>query len=418
MNIRTVVAVLLFSIEVLFAQGVFFREYWNVFDGAINNNLRETRLRANDPDITLHPNFGKRADSWQNGLALVQVTEDLFQLESAAVYLELWGGHPGVSNKRFVLNGKGTYAIPEQGTVENNCVYSYPLIPIKIQHLVPGTNALLFSVDRGRSFWGNMIIDEAAVRCYLKPDHPDLARLGLQGFAALVQTPSSQVTDQTPLSVTIPASLMDSVASVDYFARYAGYDENSDMIENDWHGYTHDKKYQGHIGHSTMAPFALSWDTRWIPAQGQAMAVMARINFKSGLSYFTPVQDGLFFPAKRKRVLMVTCADLPHPFWVRAHKEQKAHFKIPFAISEIESVRLLVRIWDGGEGTVTNPFTINGHNYPITSGKANHDVVFTDCLVQLSHLKSGDNEIRLLSDTEHHGIEMLLPGPALLVRLK
>jgi len=31
-------------------------------------------------------------------------------------------------------------------------------------------------------------------------------------------------------------------------------------------------------------------------------------------------------------------------------------------------------------------------------------------------LRRGDNEIRVVSSTEHHGIEVLLPGPALIVR--
>jgi hypothetical protein len=33
-------------------------------------------------------------------------------------------------------------------------------------------------------------------------------------------------------------------------------------------------------------------------------------------------------------------------------------------------------------------------------------------------LRHGPNEIRLLSDTEHHGIEVLRPGPALIIRTK
>ena len=76
----------------------------------------------------------------------------------------------------------------------------------------------------------------------------------------------------------------------------------------------------------------------------------------------------------------------------------------------------MVRVWDGGEGTVKEPFKINGHPYSITSGKAIHDLVFTNVEVDIKHLKAGENTLTLLSDTEHHGIEVLLPGPCLVLR--
>ncbi|MHC4558463.1 MAG: hypothetical protein ACYS80_14295 [Planctomycetota bacterium] len=52
----------------------------------------------------------------------------------------------------------------------------------------------------------------------------------------------------------------------------------------------------------------------------------------------------------------------------------------------------------------------------ITSGRASHDLVFTNVEVNVKHLESGANTLALLSDTEHHGIEVLLPGPCLLLR--
>ena len=51
-------------------------------------------------------------------------------------------------------------------------------------------------------------------------------------------------------------------------------------------------------------------------------------------------------------------------------------------------------------------------------GKHIHDVVFTHIDVQSDHLKSGENELAVFSDTEHHGIEILLPGPCLILRQK
>ena len=78
----------------------------------------------------------------------------------------------------------------------------------------------------------------------------------------------------------------------------------------------------------------------------------------------------------------------------------------------------MVKIWDGGEGTVADPFKLNGIAYEITGKHADHDVHLTKHVVDAKDLKAGENIIELISETKNHGIEMLLPFPALIVRLK
>jgi hypothetical protein len=111
-------------------------------------------------------------------------------------------------------------------------------------------------------------------------------------------------------------------------------------------------------------------------------------------------------------------SSMPTPFWSRDSKEKKAAIKLPKDISSLKRAQLMIKIWDGGEGKVKEPFKINGHPYSITSRRAVHDVVFTIDEVDPEHLKPGENQITLLSDTEHHGIEVLLPGPVLIVCYK
>jgi hypothetical protein len=164
-----------------FAQGVFFREYWAEFDAGISNS-EGRMLRVNDAELSLHEVYGKRPEALSNGFTLINVPEDLFGLEAAELYLEVWGGHPGTANKRVIVNGKQTYPLGDFGTEEKNCTYSNPSIPLKVEHLVNGQNAFQFACDRGESFWGHFIIDQAAVRCYLKPDHPDLKKKQPAGF--------------------------------------------------------------------------------------------------------------------------------------------------------------------------------------------------------------------------------------------
>ncbi len=397
--------------------GVFFRQHWAEYDGIISNSTGRM-LRVNDAELSLHPEYGKRPEARANGFTLVDVPENLFALQGADLYLEVWGGHPKTANKRFLINGKQEYAIPDRGCETGHCVYTYPIIPLEVAQLVTGQNAVQFACDRGETFWGHFIIDETAIRCYLKPNHPDLVQRGLQGFSAHVALSSNgkALGDRVSLSLTYPKSLEGQIESVGYFARYDGYDDDGDGQTNDWHGYTHDRKYVNHLGRATAAPFAITWDTRMIPDQDGPMALRALVHFKDGLDYWTPVLDGLAFARGRNPVEMYACSDMPVPFWSRASQLRQATIDVPDNLSNIESARLIVKIWDGGEGEVKEPFKINGHPYAITSGRAIHDVVHTNLEVDPGHLKPGANTLTVLSDTEHHGIEVLLPGPCLMVR--
>jgi hypothetical protein len=375
-------------------------------------------LRVNDAELSLHETFGKRQEALSNGFTLINVPEDLFGLQSAELYTEVWGGHPGTANKRVIVNGKQVYSLGDDGTEEKNCAYSYPAIPLKVQHLVSGQNAFQFACDRGETFWGHFIIDEAAVRCYLKPDHPDLKKSNLRDFDARVQLqpPGSTLPDRVRISLTYPEEYEELIISVDYFGRYKGFDDNGDKLDNDWHGYTHDRKYVNHIGQVTSPPYSLAWDTSMIPSQSGPMAIKALVHLKGGFQYMTDVLDGLVFPARRNNVELHKCDVLPKPFWSRASRPATTTINLPLSPDNAETARLMVRVWDGGEGTVKEHFKINGHPYSITSGKAIHDLVFTNVEVDVEHLKFGENTLTLLSDTEHHGIEVLLPGPCLLLR--
>ena len=397
--------------------GVLFREHWAEFDAAVSNSSGRM-LRVNDAELSLHPEYGRRAEARANGLTLIDVPEDLFALQDADLYLEVWGGHPKTTNKRFLVNGKRQYAIADDGCEAGHCVYTYPLVRLEVAELVTGRNAVQFACDRGETFWGHFIVDEAAIRCYLKPDHPDLTARGLEGFSARVLLSSGDkvLGDEVSISLSYPKRFEDQIESVEYFGRYHGFDDDGDGQTDDWHGYTHDRRYVGHIGRATLAPFSAVWDTRMVPDQDRPMALRALVRLKGGLCYWTPIVDGLAFAEGRPSVRMYTCRDMPVPFWSRASQVREATIELPEDLSALESARLIVKIWDGGEGMVAEPFKINGHPYAITSGRANHDVVHTDIEVDPAHLKPGANTLTLLSDTDHHGIEVLLPGPCLVVR--
>ena len=188
--------------------------------------------------------------------------------------------------------------------------------------------------------------------------------------------------------------------------------------DEQWHGYQFKRKYTGHIGTATEPPFALHWDTGMIPDQSRPMAIKALIEFRNGIFCWSDMLDGLTFPSGRPRVQLYYCRDLPKPFHSRVNHLQTAWLELPDNISKAESAELHVRIWDGGEGTVKEPFTLNAIPYSVTAGTAPHDLIYTVNKVDPKNLKAGMNEIKVLSDTEHHGLEVSLPGPALIIRYK
>jgi hypothetical protein len=420
---KVVIILLLFALtgEFCFSQSRFFRQYWAEYKSEINNTNstgHPERPRVGDRGMSTHPDYWVRTETQVNGLIMINIPDTVRNLDHAELYLEMWGGHPGTAAKRFQINGGKIYYMPDQPTTENNCEYHYPLIPVDYRELVRGNNAIQFGCDRGTSFWGHYIIDQLAVRCYMKPDNYIILSSGLNGFYAKPVINRIPVEDEAVISIDFPASLTDMVKAVHYFGRYSGYDSNGSGSDNTWHGYTHDREFVNHIGTTEESPFRISWDTRMIPDQNSPMAVRALIEFKNGLFYWSETLDGLALPLNRNHVRLYYCKSLPRPFWSRAGQLNTASFELQEDISEIENAELHIRIWDGGEGEVKEPFKMNGVPYKITSGKAVHDLVYTINKVDAGTLKHGLNEIQLFSDTEHHGIEVIWPGPAIIVRFK
>ena len=86
--------------------------------------------------------------------------------------------------------------------------------------------------------------------------------------------------------------------------------------------------------------------------------------------------------------------------------------------ARIERAQLHITVWDGGKGEVAHPLSLNGRALPTPQWRGRHDLLYTVIDLDPSDLRKGANEVLLHSDTEHHGIEVCLPGPALVVRIE
>ena len=396
----------------------FWRVHWYERGLAHGNPAYDQRFRVNSPEAVLHPVFGKRVEARENGMMLVLAEEDLSLLTAAELYLELWGGHPGGANKRVTVNGRTTCILPRAGTEEMNCVYHYPRIPLKLSDLVNGYNAFQFAIDQGNTFWGHMLVDQACLRLALTNRHPAVKEAGLGGFSARARAvPAAGHAETIELTLEIEKGAANVVESVDFEGRYFGYDENGDGDNSDWHGFTKAREPVAWLGSANQAPFKVAWDTSMLPSQ-KNVAVRAHVRFRSqkNLVYVTALSDELEIPERSDRqVTLYASHDLPRPFWSRANQKRECNIYLDVNPERIERAELHVNTWTGGSGAVKGYFRLNGQHFPVAEG-ARHELLYSRLPVHAKFLRQGWNRIEVLSDTEHHGIEILLPGPCLMVR--
>ena len=398
--------------------GRFYREYWYEVGSEHGNMVTKGRFRVNAPQAVLHPTFGKRSETRSSGMLQILMEEDLSLLEGAELYTELWGGHPHTRSKRVTLNGRSTYAIPEVGTAEGHCTHQYPAIPLKVTDLVNGYNAVQFACDQGTSFWGHFIVDNAALRAVLKRRHPDLLKAGLADFTASLTVRGLPGKEALEVELTSP-HMPEAIRSVEFQGYYDSYDENGDTLTRDWHGFTKRRQPVAVLRVMERAPFRVEWDTSMLPDQEEVrVRAIVRFHEPANLVYESAPSGPVRLPARsRVSVRQFVCADLPKPFVSRMNRILSCSIPIDLDPASIERAELHTVTWDGGRGTVADYFTLNGRALPV-AGQGRHDMIYTRLSLDPGLLERGDNQAQLRSDTEHHGIEILRPGPALIVRYR
>lgn len=394
----------------------FARRYWYEQGAEHANPVASSRqLRVNSPGVVLHPIFATRKEVKSSGLARIFIEEDLRKIEGATLYTEIWGGHPGTSQKKVSINGRSQFSIPEIGTADYNSTHHYPSFHLAPSDLVNGYNSIQFSCYKSGVEWGHFIVENIALDIHLPDTHPDLAEVGLNGFSAMVSARTDAAEETIQLS--LESNQTAKIEKVVFQARYYGYDENGDGFETDWHGMTYEREPLGVAGVSTEAPFTVDWDVSMLPAQtsveAKAMVYFADENL---LFYETQSIKGLEIPEREgSDVVFIKSKDLPKPFWSRANRVKEATIQLDMNPSTIEKAELRIVTWTGGAGEVAEYFTLNGRFLPVAEGD-HHQVDYSIIELDPKLLMKGENRIRLLSDTVHHGIEILLPGPALVIR--
>lgn len=368
-----------------------------------NPHFNARQLRVNGAEVSTHPEFADRTEPRSSGMARIRVDEDLRSVRRVDLETEIWGGHPGTVNKRVTINGRSTHLFPEVGSAQQHCTHQSAAFNLRPIDLVNGYNSLQFACDTGDTFWGHYIVDEAKLRIGLHRDDPRLEQLGLKEFVATVHAqPMVGDTKGYSLELEVADAHRSRIASVDFQVRYCGYDDDGNGFRADWHA----------LDGSTFA-------TGMLPAQ-QGIEARALVGFREAenLRFRTqPTKNLVIVPRDDEAVQFFPSSDLPQPFWSRDDKIKECTIRLDVEPTDIVAAELHVVAWTGGPGEVNDYFTLNGKHYAIAEGDK-HETLYSRVSVDPAILRRGENKIVLRSDTKHHGIEIMLPGPALLVRHK
>ena len=225
---------------------------------------------------------------------------------------------------------------------------------------------------------------------------------------------------------TVTASVSGNVSQVDFLAYYDGYDWDGDGIAQQYHHMYHRTKAETslpikrHIGSRTSAPWSVTWDTELVPEQAAgSVKLLARIRDANGVWYMSPEVISLTLQRSNSFVKIYRTVNIPERFWVRSGRTTgTVTFSIPASdnLANAVSASLLINTWNGDDVSERALSYMKINNYTLPDFGADH--WFSSDVISFSktHLVNGTNTFTIFASTVEHGIEVMWPGPAVLVR--
>jgi hypothetical protein len=390
------------SVDAGVAPGSVYREHTLLIDKG---------WRVTDPDVRWTV-----ADKFLPNPALVLPDVKLEHAVGAELILDYWHGHPGTRDKVVRLNRRKWMPLAPQfeglrGLDPLHVSAQMNLrLPVPLGDLVEGDNTLQGSCGDNPHGWGQWGWFAAQLRVHLDPALVS---------PRVVEVKAPEVLSENP-TFTLRAERPEEIAEVRYVARYLGVDENGDGRLDDFHGMMRKEGFEGHVGTATEPPFAVTWDTTWVPDQKPgAIAVQALVRDRAGVWTASPVLEGLSLPRTGHSVRIYRPVQQIAPFTVRNNGVKSAVVFIPMDtdMARATEARVYVRTFNGKNHELGySPMRVNASGWLDVVRGTDH--YFHAGLFEIDPrlLLDGDNQIAFHSTSKHHGPEILWPGPLVLVR--
>jgi len=354
------------------------------------------------------------------------LVDDLEHAVSAEMFLDRWGGHRGTINKRMRFNEKEWIpiaeisAVPEGIRPEMLMYQDNPVVEVPLDQLVEGVNQIEADCDEAGGFgWGQWGLYSLTLRVYYDRDSKG-EQFQISGD---ITSPASSAEFKDSPVISIDADANMGVSRIDILAAYEGYDEDGNGDYGGWHE-SHFQLTQGepnqirdHVGTLWGQPYSMIWDTSWIPDQpAGGIALIARIQNSRGYWTVTKPVENLSLRRDDVSVKLYRAKGVPEDFAVRVDDETKScYFDIPedAVINDTTEAALHLRTWHGWDGH-HEALKINEHAMPI--GGKNHFYDYDRLPFPAEAINRGKNTFTIHSTTEHHMLEVLWPGPAIVTR--
>ena len=384
--------------------------------------------RVTDPNIDLGV-YPQAAPYLPNPTLYLSV-DDLAGATRAEAVINIWGGHVGTYAKKISFNGNSWIDIPEFGTgngiPSGHDGYNYItqgdlVIPVPLGHLNAGGNSFQ-GTNGGQTGpygfgWGQFGWYSIILRVYYDGSKPH--------STGSISSPSSGSTfGENPV---VTANVNGGSDRVDFLAYYDGYDTDGDGVFLEYHhdyaptGGESEPTIKHHVGTATGGSSQVTWNTQYVPDQS-GIKMLARIRNSNGVWYVTPEATGLTLQRSGSYVRLYKPLDTGERAWARGDLgEVVIHVDIPSGdnIANASEAVGFVRTWNGIDGA-REPSDYNYRRFnDYSDGEygGNHAYSFDIRSFPVSALRSGSNAfVWYSSNILHHGIEVLWPGPGLIVR--
>ncbi|MGB6152938.1 MAG: VCBS repeat-containing protein [Pricia sp.] len=355
------------------------------------------------------------ADAHSGGMILLSFDIDLKNATAAEVIVERVQSHEDTKNLRIQFNEGAPIPLPEPATIPEPATdymfHTNVRVPVPVTTLNEGTtNAFRLRVDPEQSWnWPQNIIYGITLRIYYTntSDNAVAKIAGLQDGDSL----------GTEVKLSLTGDQLSKIAKVEYIGLYEDVNLQGDGKYRQWQYRYHRALLESHIGTSETAPFAVNWDTAWIPDQAEPIKITARVTRNNGLIEILAPVDGL--ELKRDASVALLKPYGQPPFWTTRNKAYDEYLNVPFEPSDTDTAKLY---WNSWSPCYSEGLTINGDILTANSSAPCYDAfLHEESVTDIGVLKKGINVISTMKTPKHdgqmvHGMDVQWPGIMLKIK--